>query len=200
MIRIMNVPPPFDRLPDGARLRITLAAGATVFRQGDQTKGPFACISGAVKVVRYSATGQALTLQLAGPGETFADASLFADTYHCDAVALCDTVLIGFDRMAVLRAVQTDPEFALAVTQRLAFQVQTQRTQTAILGLAAATDRVMAGLDAFGPADSVTGFAARIGQSPEATSRALAKLVAQGRVARVARGRYALVPPPQPGG
>ena len=64
-----------------------VAAGDTLFRTNDPVLSLFLVKAGALRLTRTLPHGFQLTLQRAGPGAVLAEASLFADTYHCDATA-----------------------------------------------------------------------------------------------------------------
>ncbi|WP_067254685.1 cyclic nucleotide-binding domain-containing protein [Methylobacterium sp. CCH7-A2] len=66
-----------------------LAAGETLFAAGDETRGFFMVRTGRVRLVRFGGDGRETALFTAGPEERFAEASLFAERYHCDAMGLC---------------------------------------------------------------------------------------------------------------
>src|SRR5947207_9585664 len=71
-----------------ARLRHRdLVAGATLFRQGDPATAVFVIERGRLAMVRHTPDGRRVTLFTAGAGESFAEAALFSEVYHCDAVA-----------------------------------------------------------------------------------------------------------------
>jgi CRP/FNR family transcriptional regulator, dissimilatory nitrate respiration regulator len=64
-----------------------------LFRSGDRTVGLYEVIKGKVRLVRIDRSGQEAILQVAMPGDTLAEASLFSSTYHCDATAVGETVV-----------------------------------------------------------------------------------------------------------
>lgn len=73
----------FDVIPDHR----SLTAGAALFRQGDTSFGIFLLVNGRIRLQRITPDGAAVSIHLARPGELFAEASLFSERYHCDAVA-----------------------------------------------------------------------------------------------------------------
>src|SRR5204863_5651112 len=81
---------PADMLPPslaaGSAVR-RLAAGETLFNQGDAAIAIFQVESGRLRLVRRTSDDHLVILYTARRGEFFAEASLFADTYHCDAAA-----------------------------------------------------------------------------------------------------------------
>ena len=192
MIAIM-IAAPFDRLPASAIRGFDLAPGACLFRQDTPVHGLPLVSSGRLILQRVTEQGQSITICRAGPGETLAEACAFAERYHCDCRAEGAATGHMIEIAALRRHLAEDPGFALALMERLAAQVRQERLRAEVMSIRLARDRVLAALVGFGQDGSLSGFAASIGVSQEACSRALAGLVAEGRVRRVARGRYAPV-------
>lgn len=190
MISIMTIPEPFNTLPASALSSITLARTALAFRQGDRTTGILWVREGLLEMSRYSADGHQIVLHRAGPGESLAEASLFADHYHCSCMALEDSVILRLDKAAILAQIGADPAFATKLVRRLSLQVQEYRRRIEIGGIRGAQARVFAAMAEFGQEGSVINFAGRIGLSHEATYRALSALSRQGLIRKVGRGRY----------
>lgn len=67
--------------------------GSILFAPGDATQGFYAVLNGSIRVYRGSAKGKEITLEIVGAGSTFAEASLFTDTYHCYAEVLKDSTV-----------------------------------------------------------------------------------------------------------
>jgi CRP-like cAMP-binding protein len=194
MIWIMKIPAPFNSLPPRALRRQMVARGDAVFRQGAPSVGIVLVLFGAVEMVRHHESGQTILLHQAGVGETLAEASLFSHVYHCDCVAAQDAEVVWMEKGAILQLIGRDADFALALTARLARQVQDYRRWLEIGNIKSAQGRVLAALREFGSVESVAPLARRIGLTPEATNRALSALVAAGAAVRLGRGRYALKP------
>lgn len=79
-----------------------LARGEALFRQGDAKTGVFEVTLGRLRLERRTFDGRLVVLHTARAGELFAEASLFADAYHCDAVAITDAVVDVYDKAALL--------------------------------------------------------------------------------------------------
>ena len=67
-----------------------LSAGSYLLRQGEKSIGMFFLTSGRLRMQRVTPDGGMVTLHIVRPGETFAEASLFADRYQCDIIAETD--------------------------------------------------------------------------------------------------------------
>jgi CRP-like cAMP-binding protein len=77
-----------DRAPKSLRTQLRhrdLRAGATLFRQGDPAVAVYVIERGRIALVRHTSEGRRVTLFTAGAGESFAEAALFSEVYHCDA-------------------------------------------------------------------------------------------------------------------
>ncbi len=178
MIRIMS-----DVLFSGllalARGRRKLAAGETLFRAGDPVQALFLVEAGRMRLVRALPHGFQLTIQRAGPGSVLAEASLFADRYHCEAVATDAALLRTLPRPRLEAALAGDAGLARAWAAHLAREVQRARASAEILSLKTVGDRLDAwlalndgGLPAKGGWRLI---ASEIGVSPEALYREIAR-------------------------
>jgi CRP/FNR family transcriptional regulator, dissimilatory nitrate respiration regulator len=168
-----------DRLSKLAHRTQELAAGDVMFRAGDPVRSLFLVVAGGLRLVRSLPHGTQLILQRAGPGTILAEASLFADRYHCEAVAADPSILRVVPRRRVEALLGDDPDFARAWTVHLAREVQNARARAEVLALKTVRQRVDAWLALNGGALPPKGgwqrIASEIGTSPEALYRELAK-------------------------
>jgi CRP-like cAMP-binding protein len=177
------------------RSRVTrhrFSAGATVFRQGDRATAMFLIETGRVRLARVLADGTPLILYVAQAGESFAEASLSAAHYHCDAIAETDAAVLALPKGAMLSALAADPAECLALTLALAGQVRDLRARLELRNIRSASARVLAWLrlHSSGNPPSVpmhrswTQVADELGLTREAVYRALATLERQKRISR----------------
>src|SRR5512140_845970 len=61
--------------------------GRHLFHRGDPVTEMHFVTTGSIHLVRHQSDGSSLILQRASPGSILAEASLYSETYHCDAVA-----------------------------------------------------------------------------------------------------------------
>jgi CRP/FNR family transcriptional regulator, dissimilatory nitrate respiration regulator len=131
-------------------------------------------------------------LHTARRGEFFAEASLFADTYHCDAVAAAQSSIRVYPEEIVKEALRKDPALAEAFMARLARQLQELRARMELRNIRSARDRVLQYLRLIAGSDGhsiardgqLQDIAAEIGISREALYRTLAALETEGYLTR----------------
>jgi CRP-like cAMP-binding protein len=169
-----------------------LKAGQTLFRTGARTVGLYEIVKGKVRLARVDRTGREAILQVAGPGETFAEASLFSSTYHCDAIATTDAIVRLYPKAVLIGELERNPKAAQGFAAMLAHQVMTLRTRLEQRNIRSARDRVRHYLavkaDPSGRAVTLSGtlkeIAAELGLTHEALYRTLADMSAEGEIER----------------
>ncbi|SMH61561.1 Crp/Fnr family transcriptional regulator [Azospirillum agricola] len=178
--------------PEKRRLR-NLKAGEALFRQGDAAVAVCRVDRGRVRLVRHLEDGASVALHVANAGETFAEAALWADVYHCDCVAEAAlTTVTMVPKAALLDALEGDADASLALARGLAAQVRELRARLEIRNIRSAPERIMAWLrmQASGDPPAVrlerpwTEIATEVGLTHEALYRSLAVLAHTGRIAR----------------
>ncbi|WP_159441660.1 Crp/Fnr family transcriptional regulator [Roseivivax lentus] len=161
---------------EGAPTR-TVAQGACLFRREDPVRTMYLVRSGSIALERPLRDGTALTLHVATGGMALAEASVFATTYHCDAVARSEAEVAFLPRATFRRALRACPDAALSLIETHAHEVQAQRARIEILRLRRVSDRLEAWLDLHGapaPGEWIR-VADQIGVSPPALYRELAR-------------------------
>jgi CRP-like cAMP-binding protein len=184
------LPSPFHDIPDEKQSSKRVQKGETLFLQGDPCQGLYFLKLGKIELRRYSADGEVAVVHKAFPGTTFAEASLFTDSYHCDALALANSVVIQIERHYLLERQAKDAVFASALLSTFARQIQFYRRKIEILSIQSAEQRVLSALKEGWLTGSIIDFASELGLSHEATYRALASLTKQGSVKKSGRGTY----------
>ncbi len=170
----------------------TLDAESVLFRQGDSVHEVFVVDQGQVRLQRHTVEGVRLTLQTAGAGALLATASLFADRYHCDAVADMPSRIEVFSRQTVLDALSNRPDAARSVMAALAGQVIELRTRLELRNIRSARQRVWHYLALAADSDRrvatrgpLKQMAEALGLTPEALYRTLAALERDGVIHRM---------------
>jgi CRP-like cAMP-binding protein len=191
--------PGLDWLPaairDRSRVR-ELEEGVALFRQGDKAFAIFEVERGRLRMVRNTAAGRPVVLHTARTGELFAEAALFATTYHCDAVAAAPSRVRVYPKRELLAAFRTDPALGERFMAVLARQIISLRASLEERNIRSARERVLhhlalaAGPD--GRTMSVEGtlmdLAVEIGLTHEALYRTLSELEKEGVIRRSASG------------
>lgn len=186
------LPHPYDLLPSSASAVRMMRGGTVLFRRSDPATAMFFLRAGRVDLVRYTDNGDAVVIHRAGPGESFAEAAIFSEFYHCDALATEQSEVVKIAKAAVQDMIRTNPDFALAISAHFASQIQNFRRRLEILAIRSAMDRVFTAVAEGLLSGDVKGFAAQIGLSHEAVYRALSALARSGKLQKTGRGAYKL--------
>ncbi|MGR1580838.1 Crp/Fnr family transcriptional regulator [Thalassobius sp. S69A] len=188
------LPAPFNALDKKSLSQTVYETGDHVFRQGDPAKGIFFVLSGAVCLTRVTESGNAVTIFNAHSGDMFAEASLYSDCYHCDAMCTVPSRVIRVAKQAIVSRQREDSAFSDAITKRLAAQVQSYRQLLTLHAVKSAHERVLLAVELGKLTGSVTQFASQIGLTKEACYRALRDLSDRGLLIKTGRGRYVPAP------
>lgn len=159
--------------------RRALDPGAYLFHRGDPVGFVFVVTEGTVELVRSQPDGKPIVLQRADRHAVLAEASLYSDTYHCDAIAAVPSDVIALSRATLLARLRDDSHFARLWLSHLAAEVQIARYRSEILSRNTVAERLNAWLTWRGidlpPKGEWKGVAIQIGISPEALYRELSK-------------------------
>lgn len=189
----------FDWLPEQVHLHSkvrVLDAGEVLFRQGDRANAIFEVDQGRMRLVRHTIDNRPVTLHTARAGELFAEAALFADRYHCDAVAASAARVHIHSKRTLLAAFRGDPALGERFMATMAHQIHALRSQLEVRNIRSARERVLSHLVLAADAGSRTvrldgtlmDLAGEIGLSHEALYRTLAALEAEGIIAKTRSG------------
>jgi CRP-like cAMP-binding protein len=169
-----------------------VSAGRSLFRAGDKTVGLYVVLKGKLRLVRYDRSGREAILQSASAGDTLAEASLYASTYHCDAIATTDALVRLYPKTLLLAELKRDTRLAQSFTAKLAQQIMGLRTRLERRNIHSARDRVRHFLAVNAGEDGRTvtlpgtlkDLAADLGLTHEALYRTLARMSADGEIKR----------------
>lgn len=173
MILIMSA---WHFLFDSAAAR-QLDRGETLFRREEPVRAVFLVRKGEVALERPLSDGTSLTLHIASRGRLLAEASLFTDAYHCDAVARGPALVAWVPKPQFLAGMYASSDAAVALFAQSSREVQAQRGRVEILRLRRLADRLDAWLDIHGapPQGGWIRVAEAIGVTPAALYRELAR-------------------------
>jgi len=120
-----------------------LTKRAALFRKGEATNAIYSIEQGQVRLVRPTQDGNVAVIHIGLGGETFAEAALFSDVYHCDAIADEDSEIIVYDSTIIRNKLEKDSKLSMLFIQCLAKQVQQLRAISEIRNIRSAKDRIM---------------------------------------------------------
>lgn len=113
-----------------------VAAGATIFEEGEQAASMGLIVSGKIQVYKQSMHGEKRLLATLRPSQTFGELSLIDGAPRsASAVAAEETILLVTDKDALFKMAETHPNLAFKFTFRLT-QLLSQRLRHTSLQLA----------------------------------------------------------------
>ena len=136
--------------------RRALARNEVLFKQGDTITAIYFLETGRLRLDRRTFDGRTLVLGATSAGRFFVEAALFAEIFHCDAVATEPSQVCIYPKPAVLEALRTNSESALSFMKLLAHEVIEVRQRMEIMKVRSAKERVLLYLDLNAGADSRT--------------------------------------------
>ena len=143
MIMIMS-DPVAELFKDGRSL--SFDANQPVFRTDDPVRLMYLVIEGEIDLLRFSSQGATLILARATPFDVVAEASAYSNAYHCDGIASVPSQLKCLSVEAFQKGLQGSTSATHVWTKRLAFELQSARTQSEIRSLKTVADRLDAWL------------------------------------------------------
>ena len=171
--------------------RRSLARNELLFRQGDKVHAIYFIEEGRLRLDRRTFDGRALVFGTSCAGEFFVEAALFAEIFHCDAVATEPSRVRIYPKAAVLQALSTDPSSAVPFLKLMAHQVIEARQRLELMKIRSAKERVMLYLDLHAGADNsvrleseLQDIGHELGLTREAFYRTLANLERAGAIER----------------
>jgi len=108
-----------ERLAGLAQAR-RLDADETLFLQGDAADAFYLLAEGRLKVFKLLRDGRTATVRHVEPGQTFAEAALFQETYPSSTETLTDCLLYRFDKDATLALLLAEPQLAVNLLAAMA--------------------------------------------------------------------------------
>lgn len=128
-----------------ARIAITRSykKSGMIMLEGEHATGFYVVVSGKVKVFKISPEGKEQILNIAGPGETFAEAAVFSGTdYPASASALVPATVLYFPRIGFERLIKKHPHLALNMIGRMSVLLRTLNRLVEELSLKEVSARV----------------------------------------------------------
>ena len=170
----------------GTRAKFTLyQAGATIFGEGEPSRGLYWLQSGTLKAVKYSTAGREQILHLIDPGQTFNEVGSFTTLPNpASVVTLMDSQVWHIPGEAIRQLIQQNPTFAQLIIEVLSSRLRRSVDLIEDLSLRPVTGRLARlildeadGDTLFRPAwYTQDELAARLGTVTDVIQRALRKL------------------------
>src|SRR5258708_218450 len=172
--------------------RRSLHRNEVLFRHGHKVDAVYFVEGGRLRWERGTFDGRLLILGITPAGQFFVEAALFADIFHCDAVATEPSRVNVYPKQPVLNALRSDPANAMSFLALMAHQVIDLRQRLELMKVRSAKERVMLYLDFHADLDGGTvslrsqlqDIAGELGLSREAFYRTLASLEREGAIER----------------
>ena len=164
-----------------------VARGAILFLQDEPADRFYLVLDGWVKLFRITPGGVESVINVVAPGETFAEAAMFASAkFPVTAEAATACRVISISRPAFTRALESDPGAVMAMLASLSMRLRFHVHQIEQLQVQSTAQRVGEFLVRLCPPGSGNAtfelpfekslIARRLGMKPETFSRALGKL------------------------
>lgn len=177
------------------------STGQVLWRRGDEPRGLFVILEGAVRVVRGSG-GRQYVLHREGPGGTLGEVPLFGGgTYPATVIAEEPTECLVLSLTAIEAGVARDPRLATLLLGRLSGRVRELASRLDRVTTQPVAQRLAAYLlrrheESKGPfslGQSQTKLAEDLGTVREVVVRELRALIASGAIRRGGTGRFQVV-------
>src|SRR6266566_2827892 len=180
------------RLDEQTLERRSLARNEALFRQGEKVTAIYFVEAGRLRLERQTFDGRSLVVGTTSSGKFFVEAALFADVFHCAAVATEPSQVCIYPKAAVLSALRADPANAMSFLSLVAHQVIELRQRLELMKVRSAKERVLLYLDLnAGPDGHVVelrsqlqDIASELGLTREVLYRTLASLEEAGTIKR----------------
>lgn len=169
---------------------LDMGKGQTIFRFGDEVDAVYRVLEGEICLTRFSPEGAEIVLYRAREGAFLAEASLFANHYHCDAICSRSGRYLRLPADALRQCLASDSDFALKWIAILSGSLRKQRAAQERGNLKSLRMRVIHYLVDRGKAGRVDldqpiiRWAAELGASHEALYRTLAEMEREGLLQR----------------
>ncbi|VAW19127.1 hypothetical protein MNBD_ALPHA09-576 [hydrothermal vent metagenome] len=153
--------------------------GTHLFHQSEPVRSVFIVEEGLVELVRHQQDGASIILQRAKRQSVVAEASIYSEFYHCDAVVKLPSRIFALPKANFLTLLRQDEDLSKSWAAHLAREVQSARSQIEILSRKTVSERLDGWFAWQGndlpPKGQWKNIAVLIGVSPEALYRELAK-------------------------
>ena len=169
----------FQILERKAEGSLSLAVGERLFHREDPIERMYLLPIGAIDLVRYQRDGKQVILHRAQARAVLAEASLYFEHYHCDAVCVRPATVLSIPKRRFERLLHVDRKLAALWPAYLARELQNARYRSELLTRKTVAERLAGWLEMNGgklpPKGQWKSVASEVGVSPEALYRQLAR-------------------------
>lgn len=187
----------FAQLPAELQDRATyqdLAAKQILFQQGESANSIYFLLEGQIRLASFTEE-RIINHYFVLAGESFAETSLFADTYFCTAIANKSSRVVAIDKELVRQVLKEDSNFATAYMSQLTYRYENIKTLLELRSIRSARERFLQYLFRQPKSDDRTvilqrplkDLAVELGLSAEALSRTMTLLQSEGVITRKLR-------------
>ncbi len=150
-----------------------------MFHRDARVRNLYVVDSGVIELRRYTECGSALVLQRANGRSVLAEASIYTEHYHCDAVVTDAGTVLEFSKSKIFEAMEADPKLVRLWGAYLSAAILNARHRAEILSRRSVSDRLDGWLAMNDGEMLAKGawkqIANEIGVTPEALYREIAK-------------------------
>lgn len=171
--------------------RVHLSAGQVLFACGTPVENLYWILRGEVVALRRTPSGQDAVITRGRAGEFFAESSIYAPSYDCDAVARKPAVVLALPLRTLRQALAEDAHFADVFLRTVVLSLRRQCSRVERLRLRGASERIQHYLSCEATADGccqldipMSEWALELGLEPETLYRTLRVLEENGVVVR----------------
>jgi len=166
------------------------SSGTEVFFEGDPVDRFFIVLSGWVRLYRVNEAGRVTTVEIFGPGESFAEGAMYMESgYPASAEIIATGRLLEIPTRSFISRVRNDPDLAMSLLVSMAIRLKgfitrqermatlsaPQRVATFLLRFVHAGEQENGGAIVELPYDKQL-IASRLGMTPETLSRSFRRL------------------------
>lgn len=119
-----------------------LKQGELLFEQGGPATHIYVVKNGCIRLVRYTLDGLPVPMFSARDGESFAEAAMFSEIYHCNAEAVIPSIILCYPKEQVRELFHNHPNKTEKFIALLTHQVRSLRTLLELRSIRSSHQRI----------------------------------------------------------
>ena len=116
-------------------IKRTLDADTYPFHQNDTVQSLYVVMKGLIELTRYQEHGESIVLQRARQHSILAEASVYSERYHCDAIVKIPSIVIEIPKRRFRDKLNNDQIFTELWTTHLAREMQSARYESGMVSI-----------------------------------------------------------------